>query len=219
MTQFKNKTDRELVELTISGNEAAGVYLVYERYDDDIAFIVRDCYSTLELKPDLVNELYLRLKGRNGDWQPLRNFQWKCQFRTWFNNVTRNLAMEKMPLMIGKGYQYPSIRLDAAEGAPVSRSLTAAQEQNQNKVMLTEAIIRLKNDDYRFILLKEIEGYSAKEVAAMLEEKRSREGTLRRNSDGSLIRPNDKYVHMIKARALKELKVIVQQIKTEWYGD
>ena len=79
-----------------------------------------------------------------------------------------------------------------------------------------EAINRLKNDDYRFILIKELEGYSHKEIAEMLIIKRKEENK-RTFYKGKEVVPDATYVDMNKARALKEVKAIVEQIKKEWY--
>lgn len=81
-----------------------------------------------------------------------------------------------------------------------------------------EAINRLENEDYRFILIKELEGYKPKEIAQLLGKKRIDEARLKRRSDGSSITPTTDYVYMIKNRAVKEVKVIVQQVRKEWYG-
>ena len=84
--------------------------------------------------------------------------------------------------------------------------------------MTLEAIQRLKNDDYRFVLIKELMGYNHKEIAVMLAKKRmieNRHSTYR----GSEVTPDAHYVDMIKGRALREVKMIVQHIKCEWYGN
>lgn len=53
--------------------------------------------------------------------------------------------------------------------------------------MLMEAINRFDNEDYRFILIKELEGYSAREIAQLLGQKRIDENRLKKRSDGSSI--------------------------------
>ena len=90
------------------------------------------------------------------------------------------------------------------------------QADNQKLVMLMEAINRLENDDYRFILIKELEGYNHKEIAEMMVQKRKKENKVT-FYNGKLVVPDAHYVDMNKARALKEVKGIVKQIKKEWY--
>lgn len=79
-----------------------------------------------------------------------------------------------------------------------------------------EAINRLENDDYRFILIKELEGYNHKEIAEMMVAKRKKENKVT-FYDGKIVVPDAHYVDMNKARALKEVKAIVEQIKKDWY--
>jgi hypothetical protein len=82
--------------------------------------------------------------------------------------------------------------------------------------MILEAINRLDNEDYRFILIKELEGYNHKEIAEMMAIKRKEEQKVT-FYNGKIVIPDAHYVDMNKARALKEVKVIVEQIKKEWY--
>ena len=73
-----------------------------------------------------------------------------------------------------------------------------------------------ENDDYRFILIKELEGYNHKEIAEMMVAKRKKENKVT-FYDGKIVVPDAHYVDMNKARALKEVKAIVEQIKKDWY--
>ena len=76
----------------------------------------------------------------------------------------------------------------------------------------------LKNDEYRLILIKELEGYNHKEIAKMIEEKRKRENKVK-HYGGEITTPNAAYVDQAKAKALKEVIIYVEQIKKEWYGN
>ena len=88
------------------------------------------------------------------------------------------------------------------------------EPENQKLVMLMEAINRLENDDYRFILIKELEGYNHKEIAEMMVARRKKENKVTFYR-GKVVVPNAHYVDMNKARALKEVKAIVEQIKKD----
>ena len=90
------------------------------------------------------------------------------------------------------------------------------EPENQKLVMLMEAINRLENDDYRFILIKELEGYNHREIAEMMVAKRKKENKVT-FYNGRIVVPDAHYVDMNKARALREVKAIVEQIKKDWY--
>lgn len=164
---------------------------------------------------DLINYLYIQLKGVNADWQPLKSFQWRCMFRTWFCSVASHLFLEKRDELIGLSGKDDS---KGTDGGDKSLPEPKPEPENQKLVMLMEAINRLENDDYRFILIKEIEGYNHKEIAEMLGAKRKAENKISFYS-GKIVVPDARYVDMNKARALKEVKVIVEQIKKDWYGN
>ena len=213
MTIYSNLTDKEIVELIIAGNEEAMLYLLYDRYENDLKFYAWRYYDSLAYLEDLTNYLYIQFKGKNGDWQPLKSFQWKCKFRTWFCSVASHLFLKKRDELIGLGGKDDSIVVNGGDN-PLPEP--APEPVNQKLVMLMEAINRLENDDYRFILIKELEGYNHKEIAEMMVAKRKKDNKATFYK-GKIVVPDAHYVDMNKARALKEVKAIVEQIKKDWY--
>ena len=206
-------TDKEIVDLIITGNEEAMLYLLYDRYENDLKFYARRYYDSLAYLEDLINYLYIQFKGKKGDWQPLKSFQWKCKFRTWFCSVASHLFLEKRDELIGLGGKDDSKGTDGGD-KPLPEP--TPELENQKLVMLMEAINRLENDDYRFILIKELEGYHHKEIAEMMVAKRKKENKVTFYK-GKIVVPDAHYVDMNKARALREVKAILEQIKKDWY--
>jgi DNA-directed RNA polymerase specialized sigma24 family protein len=206
-------TDKEIIDLIITGNEEAMLYLLYDRYENDLKFYAWRYYDSLAYLEDLINYLYIQFKGKNGDWQPLKSFQWKCKFRTWFCSVASHLFLEKRDELIGLGGKDGSKGTDGGD-KPLPEP--KPEPENQKLVMLMEAINRLENDDYRFILIKELEGYNHKEIAEMMVAKRKKENKVTFYK-GKIVVPDAHYVDMNKARALREVKAIVEQIKKDWY--
>ena len=206
-------TDKEIVDLIIAGNEEAMLYLLYDRYENDLKFYAWRYYDSLVYLEDLINYLYIQFKGKNGDWQPLKSFQWKCKFRTWFCSVASHLFLEKRDELIGLGGKDGSKGTDGGD-KPLPEP--KPEPENQKLVMLMEAINRLENDDYRFILIKELEGYNHKEIAEMMVAKRKKENKVTFYK-GKIVIPDAHYVDMNKARAIRVVKAIVEQIKKDWY--
>ena len=206
-------TDKEIVDLIIAGNEEAMLYVLYDRYENDLKFYAWRYYDSLAYLEDLINYLYIQFKGKKGDWQPLKSFQWKCKFRTWFCSVASHLFLEKRDELIGLGGKDGSKGTDGGD-KPIPEP--TSEPENQKLVMLMEAINRLENDDYRFILIKELEGYNHKEIADMMVAKRKKENKVTFYK-GNIVVPDAHYVDMNKARALREVKAIVEQIKKDWY--
>lgn len=210
---YRDMTDKEIVDLIIAGNEEAMLYLLYDRYENDLKFYAWRYYDSLAYLEDLINYLYIQFKGKKGDWQPLKSFQWKCKFRTWFCSVASHLFLEKRDELIGLGGKDGSKGTDGGD-KPLPEP--KPEPENQKLVMLMEAINRLENDDYRFILIKELEGYNHKEIAEMMVAKRKKENKVTFYK-GKIVTPDAHYVDMNKARAIREVKAIVEQIKKDWY--
>ena len=210
---YGDMTDKEIVDLIIAGNEEAMLYLLYDRYENDLKFYAWRYYDSLAYLEDLINYLYIQFKGKKGDWQPLKSFQWKCKFRTWFCSVASHLFLEKRDELIGLGGKDGSKGTDGGD-KPIPEP--TPEPENQKLVMLMEAINRLENDDYRFILIKELEGYNHKEIAEMMVAKRKKENKVTFYK-GKIVVPDAHYVDMNKARAIREVKAIVEQIKKDWY--
>ena len=210
---YGDMTDKEIVDLIIAGNEEAMLYLLYDKYENDLKFYAWRYYDSLAYLEDLINYLYIQFKGKKGDWQPLKSFQWKCKFRTWFCSVASHLFLEKRDELIGLGGKDGSKGTDGGD-KPLPEP--KPEPENQKLVMLMEAINRLENDDYRFILIKELEGYNHKEIAEMMVAKRKKENKVTFYK-GKIVVPDAHYVDMNKARAIREVKAIVEQIKKDWY--
>ena len=210
---YRDMTDKEIVDLIIAGNEEAMLYLLYDRYENELTFYAWRYYASLAYLEDLINYLYIQFKGKKGDWQPLKSFQWKCKFRTWFCSVASHLFLEKRDELIGLGGKDGSKGTDGGD-KPLPEP--KPEPENQKLVMLMEAINRLENDDYRFILIKELEGYNHTEIAEMMVAKRKKENKVTFYK-GKIVIPDAHYVDMNKARAIREVKAIVEQIKKDWY--
>lgn len=82
-------------------------------------------------------------------------------------------------------------------------------ERRMNKVMLMEAIGKLKDEDQRFAILKRLEGYKSKEIADMLKIKWQKYGIVKYNNDNEVVVPDEGYVNVHVQRAKKELKIIM----------
>lgn len=220
LLNYKTLTDRELVTLTLEEGDVEAVrFLIYVRYEKLLnALIYRYCGTSI-YNEDLLVELIALLLGKDGDWAPLRSFQWRSSFKTWLTRVASHLFNKMRDRLIGEEVLESSMPTDAnGKLASINREVEQPEQQNEQMVILLEAINRMKNDEYRLILVKILEGYSPKEIAAMLNHKREREG-LQRKYKEKVVALNVEYVHMTKPRAIAAVKPIVKQVQEEWYGN
>ena len=211
---YRNMTDDEIVNLILEGNEEAALYLIYDRYAEDIKYKAYSIFKTFDYLDDLNQILYIHLKGGDHKWQTLRTFKNECKFKTWFiGSVVNNLFLSKRRLMIGtEKFHGLLVETDQEKPLPEPEQLP----RDDRMAIVLEAINRLKNDEYRLILIKELEGYNHMEIATMIEFKRKSENKVKYYA-GKQITPNAAYVDQAKAKALLEVKNIVEQIKNECY--
>lgn len=205
-------TDLEIRDLIINdNNEEAVLYLIYDRYAAAIRYKAYSIYKTFDYLDDLNQILFMHLRGRKGDWRPLRTFRNDARFSTWFiGHVVNNLFLSKRRLMIGtEGFH--NLLVETAPDIPMPEPKPEPRKDDR-MVMVMEAITKLKNDEYRLILIKELEGYNHTEIAAMIELKRKKENKVKYYA-GKPITPNAAYVDQAKAKALLEVKKNVEKIK------
>lgn len=200
--KYNKLTDKELISIILSGREDAFLYLLYVRYRADVLYHVTSFDHTDYYYEDIISLVYKSLKGKNGDWLPLSNFQWKCKFRTWLNKIIYSECCAFFRKKIDTTDISPSIVVED-------------KEELLEELVLMEAIARLDDEDGRFILLRVLEGYSSKEIAILLERKRREEGRIKHKPDGKELIPSDGYVDNYKRKCLSKIKEIMISIKEE----
>lgn len=211
--KYNKLSDAEIVSLVVDeGNQEALTYLLYEKYYGRFCFLANRYYGTLFYLEDLIIELYLRLKGKKGDWKVLNSFQGKSSFETWLCRVASNLFLEKRPELIG--FAEKTVSIDGTDNNGMVAG--ADSDDSIEEILLLEAINRLENQEYKFILLKGLEGYLPAEISQMLTEQRRKEGRMKYRSNETEIIPTADYIYMIKPRALKEVSNIMNLLEKEW---
>ncbi|MBQ9474217.1 MAG: sigma-70 family RNA polymerase sigma factor [Bacteroidales bacterium] len=215
--QYKELSDRQNIDLALSGNDEAMLFLIFDRYSPLLKKLCRRYYDNLYYLEQLQKELLIHLKS--DDWRAVRNFGWRSSFGTWLGTVAGNLFIKKMPELIGIDKFSVSIGNDGSEGERDIPAPELPHENDMRMTMLIEAIQRLEDKDQRFILLREFDGYSPQEIAAQLETYRRKENRIKtREVDGHIeeIIPSAEYVHMLKGRAKDNIRVIVNELRKEY---
>lgn len=214
---FKNKyinlTDKEIVTkiITLPYNEEAATYLLYDRYSPKFRKLCRDIYNNLDWYDDCVDDLFDYLKGKELDWNKLRQFEWRCQFSTWIGTTARHRFKEIKPYLIGKIENPLSVDDDEQETAPVQLPDEGVEdyERREQKIMLMEAISMLKDADQKFVILKRLEGYNSKEIANLLHQSWKKHGIEKYDKKGNPVIPTAGYVDVRTQRAKENLKQII----------
>jgi RNA polymerase sigma factor (sigma-70 family) len=215
---YEEYDDKKTIELVLSGNAEAMLYLIFKKYTPLLKKLYRRYYGSTDnyyYLEQLQVELFIHLKS--DDWHSIRDFGWRSSFGTWLGTVAGNLFIKKMSELIGIEKYPVSIGEDEENGEIDLPDPGHPHEDDIHMIMLIEAIQRLEDKDQRFVLLKEFDGYSPKEIASQLELKRRKENRLKINKeDGSEIIPTAEYIHMLKGRAKKNLIGITNELRKEY---
>lgn len=213
-TSYNDKEDKDIVKMILDdGNQEAMLYLIYERYDPLIKKLCKKYYTSLSYYEQLQTELFIHMKAK--DWHTLRSFSWRSSFGTWLGIVAGHLFLKKMPELIGIDPYTISIGEDGDNGEVNPPAPGDEHEFDDRMTLLGEAIQQLDDPDQRFILYREFDGYTPKEIAIQLEELRRKEGRLKsKKTDNNKtidIIPNAEYIHMLKGRAKTNIRTILQK--------
>ena len=210
---YSTLSDKQIVEkiLATPPDEEAAFFLLHDRY----APLLRNLYKFFIQEEtwfdDCVDELFMHLRGKDCSWDTLANFEWRSTFGYWLRGVAFNKFREVLPKLIGKGGFKVSIDSDDPERPKVQIADGGEEvyEHLLRRVMLLEAIRKLKDDDQRFVILKRLEGYKSKEIATMLQEKWQKHGIKKYNSEDKLVVPDADYVNVHVQRAKQMLRIIM----------
>ena len=216
--QYKDLDDRQIIDLVLSdGNEEAMLFLIFERYLPLLKKLCIRYYGDLYYLEQLQVELLILLKAN--DWHPVRGFGWRSSFGTWLGTVAGNLFIKKMPELIGIDKFPVSIGENGEDGEVNIPEPEPPHENDMHMTLLIEAIQQLEDKDQRFILLREFDGYTPKEIARQLEAYRRKENRLKtKKVNGQIeeIIPSAEYIHMLKGRAKDNIRVIISELKKEF---
>lgn len=216
--QYKDLDDRQIIDLVLSdGNEEAMLFLIFERYLPLLKKLCTRYYGDLYYLEQLQVELLIHLKAN--DWHPVRGFGWRSSFGTWLGTVAGNLFIKKMPELIGIDKFPVSIGENGDDGEVNIPEPEPPHENDIHMTLLIEAIQQLEDKDQRFVLLREFDGYTPKEIARQLEAYRRKENRLKtRKVNGQIeeIIPSAEYVHMLKGRAKDNIRIIISELKKEF---
>ncbi len=80
------------------------------------------------------------------------------------------------------------------------------------KVILMEAIAKLKDVDQKFVVTQRLAGFNSREIASQMEMMWKKRGFVRKDAKGNIITPSIGYVDVRMQRAKVELKKLLVSI-------
>lgn len=210
---YKDLSDKQIVGKILADphDEEAAAYLLHDRYAPLLHKLYRWLTTDDTWFDDCFDELFMHIKGKDGSWRMLANFEWRSTLGYWLRKIAYSKFREVLPKLIENGGRNVSIDNDDPQQPPVQLPDGGKEtfERSMDKVMLMEAIGKLKDEDQRFAILKRLEGYKSKEIATMLKIKWEKHGIVRYNNEHEVVVPDEGYVNVHVQRAKKELKIIM----------
>lgn len=188
--QYKDKPDEAIIQEMRTGRRAAEAlfYLLFGRYADMLRVMYAMQSLTLMEFDDFMLELDIRL-SKDGCAGVRRYRPEKASFKTYLSAIARNLLYDL------REKELPTLDADSLED-------TLRDEWEGEEVMsLIEEINSFPDKDSRYVLLKTIEGYKSKEIAAMLTGRKREEGALHGSEE---LKPS--YIDTLRSRALKSIR-------------
>lgn len=209
---YKSLTDEELIQriLATPHDEEAAHHLLYVRYRGLLASVYNSIFKNENWLADCMSYLYLSLKGKRNDWHCLSTYEGKSKFSGWLRRVAFNLFLKLKSKFIDDPHPVP---IDDPERPRPSIIDTGQEspEQKMFRVLLIEAVTKLKNEEMKLVITKDLEGFSHQEIALMIQEL-WRQNNIKKTYRGKPVVPDASYVDSKKQKAIEQLKDIIRQI-------
>lgn len=217
---FTHLSDKELVDKIITEpyDEEAAIFLIYYRYKPLCVTICKQILNGLDNLDELQSELFMLLKGKQQDWYALRAFQWKSTLGYWLHRITLNLSLELRKQLIENDGRNTSIdngwQQEGEKPKPIEIPVDeeAQRERYYRMLLLQEAINMLDNPDQKFVVIKRLQGYSSKQVAAMLQEYWEKKQIVRYNKKKEVVIPDSGYIDNLFKRGYDKVRQLFNSL-------
>lgn len=149
--------DQELVARVVGQDETAIEYFFYHKFFPIFERIVsHSLHNQLETN-ELINEFYIYLQADN--WSKLKTFEWKSSLSTWLTVVASRFFVKKKQELT---------KFDSEKVLNIDDFTNVLKTESTlpiTRADLYDAIRKLHNPKYRWVLLSELLGYKPEEMA------------------------------------------------------
>lgn len=220
LSEFYNVfSNEELIEKIVNEphNEEAAVYLLYVRFNNAIYSVYKSFFNEKSkfdeaLYDHCLEELFLLLRGKNGDWKALSSLNDISAFTSWIKKVSQRKFNEIIPKLIEIDRRSVSIDDETSDKPTIQiKDDSIDEERRLRRVMLLEAITQLKDEDQKFVVIKRLQGYDSREIAILLQKRWEKYGIVKYNNKKEPVIPDASYVDVRMQRAKVNLKKILIQ--------
>lgn len=200
--RYGEMSDEELLSIILSGSDRgeAVFYLLYGRYFTFFENLRYRLCASKECLPDLMAELELHLLDHN--CKAFHSFHGESSFKSWLITVAHNLFINKLPKIESLYSEKEELN---ERWMPES---IIAYKDIDTITTFRQALCNLPSVEQRIVLMKEVEGYNAKEIADMLTARRAKDDDNPRQKSAEVSVDN---VYKIRQRAVASLKDLLRK--------
>ena len=182
--------DEDILQRIFSGNnsEDALTYLLYGRYADMLKSITLKSSSVKIDFNDFIADLELKLIRDN--YAKLKQLSGGNKFKSWLYKVAYNMLLNLV-----NGVE--KSKLEYIDGI----TLIDYEYENEKMERTMDCIRECGDEDSKFVIFKEFEGYHPDEIAVLLTDRRHKAGTLAPDNTIST-----DYVYTLKSRLIKKVR-------------
>lgn len=162
MQNYNRLSDRQLVKMLLSNDEAVVEYVFFHRCNGMFARVINDIFHSQVKKEELITDFYLFLSA--DDWRRLRQFEFKSELNTWLTVVAIRYFNQKKAAMQTKTEDLTPPLIKKVSEIPDDFDIF----DEMSRVELYEAIDMLPKHRERMALLGQLAGKDAETIAEEL---------------------------------------------------
>jgi len=158
--EVESAETNELVDRSRAGDQLAFAKLV-ERYQHEVFSVAMRMVNNSTLAQDVAQEAFVRA------WKSLPGFRGDAAFPTWLHRITVNAALthrtrrsRRLTASLDEAPELPEM---AAHGDPAAMGDNWSLHQE-----LRQALSRIPTEQRQVVILKDVEGWSHREIADVL---------------------------------------------------
>ncbi len=159
--------DALLVREIIGGNREAVVHLLIDRCGPRLKYLSELKFRTLGMTfCDLVSEIFLVLQC--DDWKALRGYRGECRLESYISTIAARFLWKKMDAVVKENNRFQPLYDEM--GRELFPAVDDSVEKAKMASELLEYVSLMDNPRERLVIqLYKLEGYSAQEVANLLQ--------------------------------------------------
>lgn len=172
LADFTNKTDQELVTLTLE-NQEHFLYIVNRYQQKLLSFILRISNVAPDEAHDLLQEVFIKV------YKNLNSYDPTLKFSSWIYRITRNHVISNYRKIKNKPQVLSwEIDEDSLNGLVSEINVEKLTDQSLLREQITNALDKLKPKYREVLILKYFEEKSYDEISDIIKKPRGTVGTL-----------------------------------------